>query len=600
MMTRKKRTTLSIVLTVILIVIIITTLIILYLNTDLFKSNKTLFFKYIGKNTQNVSVIEEIFKNTEYNDSLQTNKYTENSEIKVNYTQNLKTTSENNDNEINKLKIEIEGQTDKTNQYNYKDIKLLNEDKQEMEIEYIQNENTYGVKFSDLFKQYILVENNNLKELLKNVGYTDEELVNFPDSIEINKNTFADIRFSEEEKQVLSDKYLTLISEELSKEQFEKKSKQVLTINQENIVANSYTLKLTKEQLNNLYIKVLENLKQDEIFLEKIDNLQNTLNKMELITSNNVDIKENVITNIEKMIDKINRNNIGNEEAKIIVYESEGDTIRTTIQRTDYVFNIDCLQMEDYKFYEVKLEENEEEIKKITINKKDGEIKIFLKYTENNIPISVDFTQNQSIEDSNRTKNINIKYEDDNNRVETIISQNINIVNDFNEQVTLTNENSIKLNTMNSEQLQTIFNKVNEGVENKLNILGQEIKIEDIQEVLKIIGVIQDNQKLEGNGVSETEKNRFNSKFEILQGENLDNENILKMIEVIKENLVNLQVVSNEELKIEIGQNDKNEELGNALENFIQNNKDKKYNIEVEYDEETGLVKYIIMTIFKE
>ena len=59
-------------------------------------------------------------------------------------------------------------------------------------------------------------------------------------------------------------------------------------------------------------------------------------------------------------------------------------------------------------------------------------------------------------------------------------------------------------------------------------------------------------------------------------------------------------MISNEELKIEISQNDKNEELGKVLEDFVQKDKNRKYNISVEYDEETGLVKYIIMTIFKE
>ena len=72
------------------------------------------------------------------------------------------------------------------------------------------------------------------------------------------------------------------------------------------------------------------------------------------------------------------------------------------------------------------------------------------------------------------------------------------------------------------------------------------------------------------------------------------------MIRILKENLINIEVISNEELKIEISQNDKNEELGKMLEDFVQKDKNRKYNISVEYDEETGLVKYIIMTIFKE
>ncbi len=84
-----------------------------------------------------------------------------------------------------------------------------------------------------------------------------------------------------------------------------------------------------------------------------------------------------------------------------------------------------------------------------------------------------------------------------------------------------------------------------------------------------------------------------------MQGEEINSENMLKVVEVVKENLVGIIGVSNEEVKLEIERNNKKEELGIALENFIKNGKDRKYNIKVEYDEATGLVKYIDMSIPK-
>ena len=599
MMTRKKKRTILIAIVVFFVLTIATTLIVLYLNTDLFKSNETLFLKYVGKNAQNIEAVEKVFENTDYNNLLQTNKYTEETEVKVNYTKNLGTTSEDTSNAINKLKLQIKGQTDKSNQYNYKDIKLLNDNNQELEVEYMQNGNDYGIKFSDLFKQYILVENNNLKELLKNAGYTDEELENVPDSIEIGQDALNNIKFSEEELQTLSDKYLNLISQKVSKEQFEKQSKQTITINQQDIIVNSYTLKLTKEQLNNLYVTVLENLKEDEIFLGKIDNIQKIFEPIEILTSDAFNIREKVIDNIEKTINEINNNNIGNEETRIIVYESEGDTVRTTIQGVDYEFNIDYLPIDNEKFAEFTFKEKEE-VKKVTIDNKDGETSISLEKNEDNQLTKLDFIQSINMQDNNCVKNTNIKYEDDSNRIETIITQNISIVDNFDEQINIDNENAIKLNTLDSEQMQEILNRVSGALEDKLNSVEQEINIEDIQEILKTMGIIQDKQKLEGNGISEVEKNRFNSKFEILEGEQINNENMLEIIEILKENLINIEVVSNEELKLEISQSDKNEQLAEVLENFVQNDKNRKYNISVEYDEETGLVKYIIMTIFKE
>ena len=74
MMTKKKRRTLIISGLVVLLLIVVTSLIMLYLNTDMFKSNQSLFFKYFGKNTETIKEIEKIFENTEYENLLQNSK----------------------------------------------------------------------------------------------------------------------------------------------------------------------------------------------------------------------------------------------------------------------------------------------------------------------------------------------------------------------------------------------------------------------------------------------------------------------------------------------------------------------------------------------
>ena len=174
MMPRKKRRTIIIASIVLVIAIIATALVWLYLNTDMLKSNQTLFMKYIGKNVENLDKNISDIGNKEINSLLEQNKYTSNTYIKVNYTQNIGTTSENTDNVINQLKINAEGQTDKANGYQYQDIKLLQEGNEVFRVEYIQNDNTYGLRFSDLFKQYILVDNANLKDLYQKMGYSEE------------------------------------------------------------------------------------------------------------------------------------------------------------------------------------------------------------------------------------------------------------------------------------------------------------------------------------------------------------------------------------------------------------------------------------------
>lgn len=618
MMPRKKRIALAIAIPSIIVIIIIITGILLYLNTDMFKSNKTLFFKYLGKSSENIKEIEEIFESTEYEKNLQNNKYTDDINIKVNYTNNLQTTSEDNSNTINNVKLLIKGEEDKNNKYSYKDFKLEkdkniatntenqsssensnesnNKEQNIMEVEYIKNDNNYGIRFSDLFKQYLLVENNNLKDLFRKIGYSEQELENVPDSIEINDITLSDIKFTEDEIKQLSEKYSEIINKKVSKEKFEKKSKQVITINEKNITTNAYILKLTNEELNNLYVDLLESLKQDEIILNKIESIQNKINSININSSESKDLKESFVEKIDLQIEKINKTNIGNQETKIIVYENSGKTIRTAIQGKDYEINFDYINTQDEKNIELIVKKDEIETYNIKLKKDKDGIKLDIYSNDETNPIKISLEQNKNESDKKCSNNINLKYENANSKLEVSAEQEINIVDNFENENTLNDQNSILLNGLEKEQLQAVLNQVSEEVQQKINSISEEIKINDIQEILEALGIINKQQNIEAGGITETEKNRFNSKFEILKGEELDNENVLKVVEAVKDNIINAQVDTNEEIKIEISRNESNQDIEKSLEEYIKKEKDKKYDIKIEYDEDTELVKYIIMT----
>lgn len=618
MMPRKKRIALAIAIPSIIVIIIIITGILLYLNTDMFKSNKTLFFKYFGKNSENIKEIEEIFESTEYEKNLQNNKYTDDINIKVNYTNNLQTTSEDNSNTINNVKLLIKGEEDKNNKYSYKDFKLEkdkniatntenqsssensnesnNKEQNIMKVEYIKNDNNYGIRFSDLFKQYLLVENNNLKDLFRKIGYSEQELENVPDSIEINDITLSDIKFTEDEIKQLSEKYSEIINKKVSKEKFEKNSKQVITINEKNITTNAYILKLTNEELNNLYVDLLESLKQDEIILNKIESIQNKINSININSSESKDLKESFAEEIDLQIEKINKTNIGNQETKIIVYENSGKTIRTAIQGKDYEINFDYINTQDEKNIELIVKKDEIETYNIKLKKDKDGIKLDIYSNDETNPIKISLEQNKNESDKKCSNNINLKYENANSKLEVSAEQEINIVDNFENENTLNDQNSILLNGLEKEQLQAVLNQVSEEVQQKINSISEEVKINDIQEILEALGIINKQQNIEAGGITETEKNRFNSKFEILKGEELDNENVLKVVEAVKDNIINAQVDTNEEIKIEISRNESNQDIEKSLEEYIKKEKDKKYDIKIEYDEDTELVKYIIMT----
>lgn len=617
MMPRKKRIALAIAIPVIIVMIIITTGILLYLNTDMFKSNKTLFLKYLGENSENLKAIQDVFESSEYEKKLQDNKYTETTEIKANYTNNLQTTSEDTSNSINKAKIIIKGQKDQPNKYCYKDFKLIKEEDSTIsegnqnndensnsanneqgiaEIEYIQNNDNYGVRFSDLFKQYLLVENNNLKELFEKIGYSEQQLDNIPNSFEIDKMTLEDIKFTEEELNNIKERYVNIVSKNVTDKNFEKKSKQIISINDKNISTNAYILNITNEQLNNLYINLLEDLKQDDIILNKIEKIQEKISLIKINSSESLNLKEKFIENIDSTIEKINKTNIGSQETKIIVYENEGKTIRMTVQGKDYEINFDFLQEQEENEFVITIKKEDIETQKLEINKNNEGLKIYIQNNNTENPIKISFEQNKNETNTNSSNDSSIKYEIKNSKIEVNIKQKTNIVDNFENQNVLNDQNSIELNKLEKEQLNAVLNQVTNALQQKTDSISQEIKGEDIQELLKTLGIIKNEQKIEGGEITETEKNRFNSKFEILAGENLDNENVLKVVEGLKENVLKAQVGSNQEIKVEVNKDSNNEEVGRALEEYIKEKEDTKYNVTIEHDENTGLVKYVIMT----
>lgn len=189
-------------------------------------------------------------------------------------------------------------------------------------------------------------------------------------------------------------------------------------------------------------------------------------------------------------------------------------------------------------------------------------------------------------------------YEVNDYKVEAKIAQKIEKVEEFEKQVTLIDKNSIQLDTLEQEQLDNILNKVKENLDEKLENVKKEINMEDIQEVEKTLGIIKDKTILEGGELTEAEKNRFNSKFQFLKVGELSDKEMLETIKMFEENIINLEIVSNTELKIEIDRNKNNEEYVNVLKNFVEKEERNKYNVKVQNDD-TGLVKYVIMEIVK-
>lgn len=275
------------------------------------------------------------------------------------------------------------------------------------------------------------------------------------------------------------------------------------------------------------------------------------------------------------------------------------NTVRTAIQTSEYEINLDLLSTNGENFIQFK-EDNitNGTTKTIALNRNNSSIEINIdNYIEGDEEKNTSIIQNKEISGNTMKKSISVKYEDSDNRVEAYVTQNYQTVTQFNDEMILNNENSIKLNDLDEEELQTLMSTVTEGVNNKLNEIQTEINMGELQQVLINAGLVKEQQNMELSGTTETEKTRYNSQFEMLKGANLDADSVLNAINASQNYISNLEVVSNTELKIMLDRSTNNPDVVTTLQNFIEEHKREKYNIDVEYDEQTGLASDLLLTI---
>ena len=589
MVKKKKRIVLAISIVVIFIILITAILVTLYITTDAFKSSKTLFEKYLGQNIEDVINIASFFEKDDYDKLLEQNKYTNNTEITMNYTEGVGTASEKTDSSINNLKLNISGQVDKTANYNYQKMDLYNSDTKTLSLEYMQNNNDYGIRFSDLFRQFTTVENSNLSELVAKLP-ENTTIPNIPDTIDI-ENDFGNIlEFSQEEIENIKNRYVEIISQNTSEENFSRQKNGTVTINEQNIGANAYILTLTKEQLNDIYIKLLEELKQDDIILSKIDKLQQSLEKYNIIDSDEK-ILDKYNDYIDETITKINEINIGNEEAQMIVCENNGQTIKTIIETPDYTNNIEYI---DNQFIQLS-NSNTENSNSLIISKNNNEINIeFDNQKSNNETSKYNINITKQVEDKRCNKIIKLSYEDETNILEANINDNIEIVDNFEEQLTLDNENSIKLNDLETEQLQNLIITINERTNDAISTVLIPIR-DELLRIAKNVGWVSKDVNFENVGLTQTEIDRFNAKFEFLGAEKVKAEEVVNIINSIKGNIIDVETSSEQQFKLKLDINNSDEEKANIISNYIAQSKNDEYNISIEYNQENGLAQYVVI-----
>ena len=323
--------------TIILVLVIIlialgSTMAYAYFFTDYLKSNKEVFFKYILKNEEFIKELkDEDF--SKYIEKQKNTPYSNSGEIAI--SSDAEEITQDSD-----IKLTFKGNRDDNSQYFKQDVNI-NMANESLEIELLKQEDIYGFKIDNMFKKFLAVQNKDLKKWAKILEMRDEQIETIPDKIEFNNIK----GFSDEEINNFSQKYKNIINENLTDDMFSKEKENKITF---------YKLKLTKQQYNNIMIKILEVAKDDDVILNKIN---------EICGQESESSKDNIIKmyqeNIENEIEDLK--NIDSEEAsKEVVFNVGYDAKEKIVQTQKITDNKKYVMSIDSNKIDILYNENDE------------------------------------------------------------------------------------------------------------------------------------------------------------------------------------------------------------------------------------------------
>lgn len=486
MMGRKKRI-LIITLSIITVLILIIGGVLIYLNcaTDTFKSTQELFYKYLYQNGDIADVFDTNLLDRYYQ-KIENNAYNGKGEltIKTGNTDGTESDTKQFDDFINKTKIEYNTKSNLTEKKAETEAKIIYDNKEQFKMNFARNDNNYAVKSDEVVYKYLLLRNENLREVYTKLGI--ENIDKIPNQFEkIDYNIYKDMK-PEDKGRILST-YQNVLNKEILSNHYTKQ-KIPMQINGKEMTGNVYTLTLTEEELSSLKIKLLETLMTDELTLKYV------VQFLQLDGSYTIKIKQA----IQEEIDDLKREQIqDNGFIKIMVYECNMKLINTRIETKEYNYTIDNKYSEGNQKVELIKSSNDGNniVTKINIERITSDAK-------NSFKIEQVSTTGETITDKN-TLIIEIKgnIERDNLEVnvtlENLIGNKSNIINYNNkkeftnnvEVVNLTNDNSVILNDMTLEEIDSLYKSVVERIQylyaEKLKAIGFEPDTINYQATLK-------------------------------------------------------------------------------------------------------------------
>lgn len=385
----KKIIKILIVFFIILLIALIGTFAFLYFKTDKLKSNKQTYLKYLAESGD---FIYNQIKDEDldaYKNKLKNTPYQNNGKIAIRYE-----TEDSNKSKkmqlVENSNISITGKVDKANKINSQNIKVNFPQNQTTDIDLIAQDDLYGFRINSILKNYISIENNNLQEWAKVLGFNEEQLKLIPNKFDGN---FIDSFVTDEEMYEIIDKYKKKLFNSLDNDMFSKTKQDNLTV---------YSLKINETQLKKIAKNVLETAKDDESIWQIVRRVFTSFSIYSEEEVNNIiekskkELEEYITDSTDEDIDEddVFRNTTtdSSKEDKIYVYNlyiENGELVKTEAINDDQSQVVSKIENKLLIEKKEKGYDNQESVTTITIekNKKEEQLIYNVKLNYDNEPI---------------------------------------------------------------------------------------------------------------------------------------------------------------------------------------------------------------------
>lgn len=288
-----------------------------YFATDAFKTDKELFFKYVGSGIITIYEDEDL---TAYSEKLLNTSST--------YKGEAITKIKDLDADLTtEVKADVDGKLDRINNRTEMTMKFDYSTGVIIPINFKMQENTIGIQSDLLDSKYIAVKNENLKALAEKFGIDSTAI---PDKLD-----FESLKLTDEEITALKEKYKNLFDENLTDDLF----------THENVDGTkTIKLEMTAERFKEILAKLIQTLRDDEIILKRITDKDNYQKSMDALIE---DLNSIESTDADKFVMNLKIKSRNVEKLEIIMIDDNETSMKIDIENSEEKLTIKAYEADE-------------------------------------------------------------------------------------------------------------------------------------------------------------------------------------------------------------------------------------------------------------